>query len=188
MVLAGWELQSKKWFVLKLGPSQVPYFFKPQGGSQWASSSAELLATLAALHAFGWLQHSRDRKTLDVVLSAGTDNLANEALSVKRSTTRWPLMAVNMQLSSSLARARLTLALKWRPREENVEADQLTNEVYTGFDQGNQVEFALEDLDLSILNALVATRAEFDEARNAAKEAARKLPSQNKKKVDKSPW
>ena len=139
-------------------------------------------------HAFGWLQHSKDRKTLDVVLSAGTDNLANEALSVKRSTTRWPLMAVNMQLSSSLARARLTLALKWRPREENVEADQLTNEVYTGFDQGSQVEIALGDLDLSILDLLVATRAEFDEARNAAKEAARKLPSQNRKKVDKSPW
>lgn len=143
---------------------------------------------MAALHAFGWLQHSRDRKTLDVVLSAGTDNLANEALSVKRATTRWPLMAINMQLSSSLARARLTLALRWRPREENVEADQLTNEIYTGFDLGNRVEIALGDLNLSILDALVATRAEFDEARNAAKEAARKLPTQAGKKVDKSPW
>ena len=112
VVLAGWELQTKRWFALRLGPPQVPFFFKTQGSSQWASTSVELLATLAALHAFGWLQHSKDRKTLDVVLPAGTDNLANEALSVKRSTTRWPLMAVNMQLSSSLARARLSLALR----------------------------------------------------------------------------
>ena len=139
-------------------------------------------------HAFGWLQHSKDRKTLDVVLSAGTDNLANEALSVKRSTTRWPLMAVNMQLSSSLARARLSLALRWRPREENVEADQLTNEVYTGFDQELRVEVSLEDLDLSVLMSLVESRSEFETARSAAKEAARRLPLQSKKKSDKSPW
>ena len=110
VVLAGWELQSKRWFSLRLGPEEVPYLFKEGGGSQWASTAAELMATLLALHAFGWLDHGKDRKTLDVVLSAGTDNKANEALSLKRSTTRWPLMAVNMQLSSSLARARLTLA------------------------------------------------------------------------------
>ena len=90
VVLAGWELQSKRWFSLKLGPEEVPYLFKEGGGSQWASTAAELMATLLALHAFGWLDHGKHRKTLDVVLSAGTDNRANEALSLKRSTTRWP--------------------------------------------------------------------------------------------------
>jgi hypothetical protein len=38
-----------------------------------------------------------------------------------------------MQLSALLARARLSLNLKWRPREENVEADQLPNEQFDAF-------------------------------------------------------
>ena len=98
VVLDGWELQSKRWFSLRLESSQVPFLFQPGKGSQWASTSAELLTTLAALHCFGWLEFGKDRKTLGVLLSAGTDNSANEAdeaLSVKRSTTRpigplWP--------------------------------------------------------------------------------------------------
>jgi hypothetical protein len=61
-----------------------------------------------------------------LALRAGTDNIANDALTSKRSTTKWPLMLINMQLSSSLAKARLSLDLRWRPREENVEADNLT--------------------------------------------------------------
>ena len=133
-MLAGWELDTKRWYCLRIGPTEAPFFFKPGGASQWASTSAELLATLVALHAFGWLVESKDRKSLEALVFAGTDNLANEALSAKRSTTKWPLMAVNMQLSASLSKARLSLGLKWRPREENIEADSLTNEIFTGFE------------------------------------------------------
>ena len=188
VVLAGWELQSKRWFSLKLGPAEVPYFFKPEKGSQWASTSVELMATLVALHAFGWLDHSKERKALDVVLSAGTDNRANEALSAKRSTTRWPLMAVNMQMSSALARARLSLALRWRPREENVEADQLTNEIFTGFDPALRVVLALGDMDLSVLNFLVKSREDFDGARERARLEAKAEGAKTNKRFDKSPW
>ena len=134
-------MSSKRWFSLRLDRDQVPYMFKPDGGgSQWASTSAELLASLCALHAFGWLDPSSSRRTVALELQAGTDNRANEALSSKRSTTKWPLMLINMQLSASLARARLSLNLKWRPREENVEADQLTNEEFEGFDIACRVD------------------------------------------------
>ena len=112
IVLAGWELETRRWFAMRLLPVDTPYFFKEDGSSQWASTSAELMASLVALHAFGWLATDRERKTLEFALTAGTDNRANESLSSKRSTTKWPLMAVNMQLSASLAKARLTLSLK----------------------------------------------------------------------------
>ena len=192
MVLAGWELQSKRWFSLKLGPEEVPYLFKEGGGSQWASTAAELMATLLALHAFGWLDHGKHRKTLDVVLSAGTDNRANEALSLKRSTTRWPLMAVNMQLSSSLARARLSLSLKWRPRDENTEADRLTNEVFTGCDNRQRVVLTLGDMDLSVLESLVKTRQDFEIEREKVKQTALAQSMgggvRPKRRQDKTPW
>ena len=128
VVLAGWEIGTKRWFSIKLGPTEVPYLFKPGIGAQWASTSAELLASWLALHMFGWLAETRERKAIEVSLVGGTDNRANESLTSKRPTTRWPLMGINMQLSSALSRARLSLGLRWRPRDENTEADQLTNE------------------------------------------------------------
>ena len=97
---------------------------------------------------------NRDRKTFDLPLAAGTDNQLNESLSSKRSTTKWPLMAVNMQLSSSLARARLSLSLKWRPREQNVEADQLTNENFEGFPEEDRLVISFHELDLRGLDGL----------------------------------
>ena len=60
-------------------------------------------------------------------------------------------MTVNMQLSSSLSKARLAFLLKWRPREENTEADDLTNERFASFVLDKRVDITLQDLDLSIL-------------------------------------
>ncbi|CAK9003304.1 unnamed protein product, partial [Durusdinium trenchii] len=169
VVLGGWELGSRRWFSLKLTKHDVPYLFREGGGSQWASTSAELLGTLAALHAFGWLVPADVRRSTVVSLSAGTDNQANESLSIKRSSTKWPLMAINMQLSASLSKARLGLRLRWRPRDENEEADDLTNEVFGSFSESLRVPLTLQDLDLKILSLLVETREAFDVARAKAK-------------------
>lgn len=118
VILGGWEVSSRKWFLLALRRDlrrdQVPYFFTPnRGGAQWASTSAELLASLAALKAFGWLDEGRARHTVPIYLVAGRDNMANVLFSSKRSTTKWPLiMLINMELSSCLERAKLSLDLR----------------------------------------------------------------------------
>lgn len=188
VVLAGWELGSKRWFSVRLDASEVPYLFKPESGSQWASTSAELLASLLALHVFGWLDETRKRKTIEVFLVGGTDNRANEALTAKRSTTKWPLLAINMQLSSALSKARLGLGLRWRPREENVEADQLTNEDFTGFDESLRIRVNWAEMDFTVLNGLVKTRSEFEQARESARAVAKSTPRSKGKRFDKSPW
>ena len=97
-------------------------------------------------------------------------------------------MAINMQLSSSLARARLSLALRWRPRDENVEADQLTNEDYTGFEPKLRVVLVLDDLDLSVLNSLVKSRSDFEVSREKARAEAKCEVGRTKRRVDKTPW
>lgn len=117
------------------------FYIPVQGGGQWASTSAELLASLAALKAFDWLDGGRTRRTVHFSLFAGTDNRANDLLSNKRSTTKWPLMLINMELSSSLAKPRLTLDLRRRPREENTEADDLTNGDFSKFSMDDRVSF-----------------------------------------------
>ena len=187
IVLAGWELGSRRWFSFRLTPVEAPFLFKESGQSQWSSTSSELLATFVALVAFGWLTADRHRKSLTIAFCGGTDNKANESLTIKRATTKWPLMAINMQLSSALSKSRLSLRLKWRPREENTEADDLTNERFCEFDPSKRVDITWKDLDVSILQALVQTREEFEKKKQEAKESSDGRQPRGKK-FDKSPW
>ena len=189
IVLGGWELKSKRWFSLRLTRKEVPYLFKPcGGGSQWASTSAELLASLTALHAFGWLSRASTRRTVALSLCGGTDNQANDSLSTKRSTTKWPLMLINMQLSSALSKARLNLRLRWRPREENVEADQLTNENFEGFPPNLRIQLSFEEIDLRLVEELWETKLQFDAARQESKDSKRLSDGSKKRKFEKSEW
>lgn len=187
VTIAGWELATGRWFSLELEECDVPYLFRPGKGSQWASTSAELLASIAALYAFGWVTQVERRTTLPMFLVGGTDNRSNQFLSSKRCTTRWPLMLLNMQLSKALAKAKLQLFLRWRPREENVEADNLTNKRFDGFLPELRVPLSLEDIDLSLVVELWKTKESFEGARSAAKSA--EVPrSVKRRKHEKSLW
>ena len=193
VVIAGWELSddtlSSRWFSLRLSPEDAPYLFDEQGKSQWASGSAELLATLAALHAFGYLYASVDRTVLDTECVADTDNQGNSRLLKKRSSTKWPLMLINMQLSDLLLRASLKLLLNWRPRCENQHADDLTNNVFTNFSAEHRIELKYLDLPLSLLHQLWETKESFDSARRAQAALAADASGHTKKrKAEKTPW
>ena len=129
VVLGGWEAPGPaRWFSVRVSQEDAPYLYDEKGKTQWASASAELLATLAALWAFGHLKASTQRTQVLIVVSAITDNKGNESLSRKQSSTKWPLMLVNIQLSHCLLKASMRLNLVWRQREENTLADDLTNE------------------------------------------------------------
>ena len=65
-----------RWFCLDVAPGDLPCLFKDGGDSQWASTSAELLASLAALKAF---DHSEKETTgvrdnIRTFACGGTDN------------------------------------------------------------------------------------------------------------------
>lgn len=192
VVLGGWEVSSGRWFQICLDESKAPYLFRPGKGSQWASTSAELLATLAALVAFGWTDAATSRKSLELCLAAGTDNRSNECLSVKRSTTKFPLMLINMQLSSVLSRARVTVRLKWRPREENTIADDITNSIFDQVDLSKRIAMSYNDLPVQIIHALFEAKSDFDQAwesqRAVARSQALRAAGQKRKRVDKTPW
>lgn len=79
------------------------------------------------------------------------------------------------------------LNLQWRPREENTEADDLTNERFSEFDPKLQVEVSLQSMD-SILQALVTVHDEFEKAKQSAKAERALDPASKSKKFDKSPW
>ncbi|CAE7301293.1 unnamed protein product, partial [Symbiodinium sp. CCMP2456] len=145
VVLAGWSLKKglkpsdAAWFAVEILPSQLPWLFKEDGSSQWASTTAELLASYAALHAFGHLATNGRRDNLRLVVNAGTDNRSTPAIQQKGLSNKWPVQAVHMQMVSRLHACHKICRLQWRPREENVEADDLTNFKFEKFSLANRI-------------------------------------------------
>ena len=70
-------------------------------------------------------------------------------------------MLINMQLSHHLFRSSLQLTLRWRPRDENQDADDLTNGRTSSFPSELQVAETFEGLKLDLLNELWAAREDF---------------------------
>ena len=119
-----------RWFSVKVQAADFPYLFNSQGTAKGMSTVAELLATWLGLHLFGWL--ATTGRSFSV--SAGTDNLANELVLRRQSTTKFPLTYVYMQLEYDLYRCGGHMSLNWRPRELNAAADELTNSCFESFD------------------------------------------------------
>ena len=190
VVIGGWESLGKspgeaRWFSLKIFPKDAPYLFDAKSKSQWASASAELLGTLAALHCFGHLAPCDSPRKIFVNVVAATDNRGNESLRKKLSTTKWPLMLVNMQLSDLLMQAALSLSLRWKPRSENSLADALTNEDFSSFSESLRLPLSFSDLPLGMLSELWETKCQFDTARASV----RLEPQfQKRRRQEKTPW
>lgn len=76
------ELATARWFSFEVLANDAPWLYYRGADVQKMSTAAEMLASYAALHAFGHLQRDRNEKRYRGValIAAGTDNLANEYL------------------------------------------------------------------------------------------------------------
>ena len=195
VVLGGWCVADSgttagaRWFSLEVSPTQAPWLFDSEGNSSGRISAAELLATLLSVQLF-YDEGARAGGT--VSMSAGTDNLGNQFVLHKLSTTKMPLAAVLWQLTSLLQARGLWLDLAWIPRESNVEADALTNADFVGFDPRLRIDVSWEDVDLGIASRLLALddewRRELAALRDSATHEASAMRAGFKKRRVKQPW
>ena len=116
---------------------------------------------MIALQVYGFLEDSAERKQFDLMVQGGTDNRSIEQMTRKAATTRWPLVLVNMQLTDSMMRSGMRVGLKWRPRDENTVADDLTNEKFDQVDIAKRVQIRWNEIKLDLLNKLWGAREEF---------------------------
>ena len=56
----------------------------------------------------------------------------------------------------------LELDLGWVPRDQNVEADTLTNSDFTGFGEHNRIDKNFEDIEFLVLNTSMEKAEELD--------------------------
>ena len=89
-----------------------------------------------------------------VSLSCGTDNQGNSFLLDRMLTTKYPLAVVLMELAHQMRMRRLVVRAKWLPRDQNEEADALTNFDFRHFKPENRIEVNLANLGFKVLPEL----------------------------------
>ena len=81
-------------------------------------------------------------------------------------------------MAEHLRQKSLVLSVAWRPRDENEEADALTNQVYSAFDLSRRVPVVWEDIQFYVLPQLTAmAETYFMDVQERKKEAKARAAS-----------
>ena len=75
-----------------------------------------------------------------------------------------------MEIGEQLEARNIWLDLEWVPRDQNEEADALSNMVFTGFDEKKRVEVELADVKWILLDEFMAYGLEFYKHMEALKQ------------------
>jgi len=141
--LGGWEClgdvppSRARWFSVELNKENAPWAFS-RGEPFRVIAALELYATLLSVVLFGdaWPRGSKGVVRLQGI----TDNLGNAYVMTKMMSTKFPLVVVLAELAAQLRSRSMALSVAWVPREQNDEADALTNGVFTAFDASRRIE------------------------------------------------
>ena len=107
------------------------------------------------------------------MLSGTTDNKGDSHVVSRLGTTKFPLCTVLMELSARSAAKGEALRLRWAPREQNVEAEELSNSDFHNFSLSRvPVEVGCEAFPImhAMLEAVDKLYATAEETRKRRKE------------------
>jgi hypothetical protein len=153
----GQTLKQCRWFSYALTVDNAPWAFVKHGEAFRAIAALELFATLLCLLLFA--PSAGVGANLVLALPCITDNQGNEALVVKNMTTKFPLYLILLELTEQLQLNRWALDLKWQRRDQNQDADDLTNGDFDNFSPALRLDPPLSKLPWLVLPKL------FEEAK-----------------------
>ncbi|CAE8650998.1 unnamed protein product [Polarella glacialis] len=203
--IGGWEcldsddVGTARWFSEVITRENAPWVFEA-GDPFRTIATLELLATLCCLVAFlrvpGPVNVEEPRALL--TLGGSTDNLGNKFVVAKLQTTKYPLVCVLMEIAAMLHQAGEGLDLQWVPRLQNIEADQLTNGDFRGFDPAVRVRVNIATQPWVVLNSMLKQgRALYSVIREGRIESSKRklekfagpfVRSQKKSFRERDPW
>ena len=167
-----------RWFFLKLDRTSAPWAFT-KGEPFRTISSLEMLGTLIAIMLF-IEDGCKEGERWTGSLSAGglTDNRGNSFALNKLLSTKWPLMAFLAETAVQLEEKNIAFEVEWVPREQNAEADAITNGSYAWLNPDRRIPTSLDKLPFKVLHTLLHHGAQFyGNLENVNEEAA---PEQRK--------
>ena len=156
------------------------------------SKEALLLSvlTLSRLVAFGHASPTGGRDRLKLQICAGTDNKSTPAITARGLSNKWPVQGIHMQLATTMRRANKLCKLDWRPREENQDADDLTNHCTRNFTAELQVPLTMKDIPMDLFEELHKSYGDFKAAKElllSSKKGETKT-TKRQKLLDKTEW
>lgn len=177
--VGGWECLNHtlpaqaRWFSVDLTKRNAPWAFS-RGEPFRTIASLELYASLLCIVLFGdsWPKGSRGT----VKLQGVTDNLGNTFVLTKLMSSKFPLVVVLAELSAQLRSRGMSLDLEWTPRDQNEEADALTNNDFAAFDPALRVEVKVEEINWLILPKMLNVASNIYQRVQEAKEKKAAAP------------
>jgi hypothetical protein len=159
--IGGWETLFTKhpaearWFSFEVTRQHFPWVWCKEKDPGRVIAALELLGTIMAVMLFSnkWPANSSGW-THGTGL---TDNRGNSFAVQKMLSTKFPLTVLLIELSEQLRACSIELHLQWVRREENQEADDLTNENFTKFSEQNRITVPIADLKWAVLPRLMSS-------------------------------
>ena len=150
------------WFSVRFSRSSAPWAFV-KGEPYRSIAALELTAVLIAVAIILFSKFGSLKGVFaSGALPALTDSKVSARVIDKFLSSSFPLSVVLMEVSLQLHRMNARLMLRWIPREQNIQADALTNKVFHSFWEENRVHMDFEDIDFLILPKRMRAAQEVD--------------------------
>jgi hypothetical protein len=153
--IGGWEIREgqstlkSRWFALEITRADAPWIYAKADDPQRVIAALELLGSILCILLFD--PNAQMGGRTNCMLTGATDNRGNSFIVRKLSSTKWPIVALMIELSEQLRKRKALLDLVWVPRDDNTEADELTNLDYHSFDMANRIEVEFKTIKWEVL-------------------------------------
>ena len=196
--IGGWECLggtrpgAARWFSADLTKANAPWAFS-RGEPYRTIASLELFATLVCIVSFGdaWPSGA----TGEIRLQGITDNQGNSFAVKKLMSSKFPLVVILAEVAAQLRQRSMALSLGWAPRDQNEEADALTNGDFSQFSPSNRVNVVVGEVKWLILPKMLQIASDIyeDVTRRKASREQPPLPAPASKKAkgclrQRDPW
>ena len=169
--VGGWEITDSqgtvhttataRWFGGEILPQDAPWVWAKKGDAQRSIAALELLGTILAIVLFD--PDARRYSVTTCGITGGTDNKGNSYIVSKMLSTKFPITPLVIELSEQLRYRCAELYLTWIPRENNQEADDLSNLKFDDFSPDKRINFTVSGIPWKVFTELIlATREMFD--------------------------
>ena len=129
---------------------------------------------------------------MTLMLQGLTDNLGNTYVLSKLMSSKFPLIVILAELAAQLRSRGMGLRLGWAPRDQNEEADALTNGEFGAFAASRRIMIDVETIRWKVLPQMLAVAGSIYDAAKTAHSPAPPgpwAPAAKKGKLrERDPW
>jgi hypothetical protein len=175
---------------MEITENEAPWVFAKKD-PQRIIAALELLATMVAIVLFD--PEEKRGGLRGCALTATTDNKGNSYIVNKLSSTKWPITALLIEVSEQLRCRTAILNLQWVKREDNSQADALTNQDYSLFKAEHRLGGSFADIKWKRLDAIMQASQELymriaEQRKRATPVTSTPVERKNKKKTRSMKW